>query len=147
MTYTTNVIETNQSDGSVKVVLGSIVQSTRPRLSKSILPLDEMVLIALAEEYGTPCLLEFFGRHIYEIMEHGLKGRSVTKKERGLFEKYKKVGIALIAASIAVEALSAGLPDSTMEDAENAAPPASKPASGADFVKKMKEIEEALKEK
>lgn len=103
--YVTNIIETNQQDGSVKCVLGTIVEDTRAKLSKKITAADGKQLIALAEQYSAPAIVEFLGRHILAV---AASGRKTHKSERAeeLYRMFDKIGIALYASSIAIDALA-----------------------------------------
>lgn len=102
----TNVIEVSQEDGSVKVVLGSIVESTAPRLSRRMLANDKNVLVRLAETYSAPALMEFLGRHMIGIAEQGRKLSQDTPEAAAYFRVFDRAGLAMIGASIAIEAVA-----------------------------------------
>lgn len=143
--YTTNIIETDQSDGSTKVVLGSIIENTGARLSRGITEADRLLLIRLAEEYSAPALVEFLGIHIIAVAMTGHKLYKGNASE--YFDLFRKVGLALYGSSIAVDALAATSDRITQPVPRKKSGPAKATETTGQFIEKMKLIESQLNKK
>ncbi len=135
--YECNVVEVDQEDGSVKVVLGAYLQSLNLRLSKGMLARDRIVLAHLAEQYSAPALVEYLGKHIIQVSKLGSANKTASAEERIYFQSFYKVGVALMAASIAIDALA----QANLEKLSGEKEPT---LTHAEFLARVKKIEKEM---
>lgn len=135
--FTRNVIQINQ-DGSTNVVLGAIVHDTVAKLSKRMRVQDQLAIISLAETYSAPSIIEFLGRHVTSVAHSGLK---VAKNERTkrLLGLYERVGIALLASSIAIDTLARSVEDGAEAEEKTSALPTTE-----EFLARVKRLQKDL---